>query len=350
MAESKIKTDEKDKSIDLAISSIEKQFGKGSIMRLGSGYTLPEISVVSSGSLGLDIALGVGGLPRGRIVEVYGPEASGKTTVALHSIAEAQRNGGVAAFVDAEHALDPAYARKLGVKVDDLLISQPDFGEQALEIVDTLVRSGALDVIVLDSVAALTPRAEIEGEMGDTHVGLQARLMSQALRKLTANVSRSKTIVIFINQTRMKIGVPSYMNPETTTGGTALRFYSSVRMEIRRTGSVKDGEQIVGNRVRAKLVKNKVAPPFRQTEFDIVFGEGISQFGELVDLGVQYKVVDKSGTWFSYEDERLGQGRENSKNFLSENPEIAAKIKSKIIEESGLITKDIKDEKEDGEN
>ncbi len=357
MAENKTKKDDKDKSIELAISSIEKQFGKGSIMRLGSGYSIPEISVIPSGSLGIDIALGVGGLPRGRIVEVYGPEASGKTTVALHAIAETQKNGGVAAFVDAEHALDPSYARKLGIKVDDLLISQPDFGEQALEIVDTLVRSGALDVIVLDSVAALTPRAEIEGEMGDTHVGLQARLMSQALRKLTANVSRSKTIVIFINQTRMKIGVPSYMNPETTTGGTALRFYSSVRMEIRRTGSVKDGDQIVGNRVRAKLVKNKVAPPFRQAEFDIVFGEGISQLGELVDLGVNYNVVDKSGTWFSYEDERLGQGRENSKTFLSENPEIAEKIKNKIIEEAGLVRNDnsnlvkndnSNEEKEDG--
>ncbi|MGH7885623.1 MAG: recombinase RecA [Thermodesulfobacteriota bacterium] len=347
MAESKNKSEDKDKSIELAISSIEKQFGKGSIMRLGSGYTIPEISVVTSGSLGLDIALGVGGLPRGRIVEVYGPEASGKTTIALHAIAEAQKNGGVAAFVDAEHALDPAYARNLGIKVDDLLISQPDFGEQALEIVDTLIRSGAIDVIVLDSVAALTPRAEIEGEMGDTHVGLQARLMSQALRKITANVSRSKTIVIFINQTRMKIGVPSYMNPETTTGGTALRFYSSVRMEIRRIGSIKDGDQVVGNRVRVKLVKNKVAPPFREAEFDVVFGQGISKLGELIDLGVKYNVVDKSGTWFSFEDERLGQGRENSKVFLEENPGIAEKIKSSIYKLSGLLKDDDKEIKKE---
>lgn len=337
MADNKTKNEEKDKSIDLAISTIEKQFGKGSIMRLGADSTVPEISVISSGSLGLDISLGVGGLPRGRIVEIYGPEASGKTTMALHAIAEAQSSGGIVAFVDAEHALDPTYAKNLGVKVNDLLISQPDFGEQALEIVDTLIRSGAVDVIVLDSVAALTPRAEIEGEMGDTHVGLQARLMSQALRKITANVSRSKTIVIFINQTRMKIGVPSYMNPETTTGGTALRFYSSVRMEIRRIGSVKDGDQIVGNRVRAKLVKNKVAPPFREAEFDVVFGVGISKLGELIDLGVKYNVVDKSGTWYSYEDERLGQGRENSKDYLKENPEIAAKIKNQILKEAGLI-------------
>lgn len=337
MADNKTKNQEKDKSIDLAISSIEKQFGKGSIMRLGADAAMPEISVISSGSLGLDIALGVGGLPRGRIVEIYGPEASGKTTMALHAIAEAQAAGGIVAFVDAEHALDPSYAKKVGVKVNDLLISQPDFGEQALEIVDTLIRSGAVDVIVLDSVAALTPRVEIEGEMGDTHVGLQARLMSQALRKITANVSRSKTIVIFINQTRMKIGVPSYMNPETTTGGTALRFYSSVRMEIRRTGSVKDGDQIIGNRVRAKLVKNKVAPPFREAEFDVVFGEGISKLGELIDMGVKYNVVDKSGTWYSFEDERLGQGRENSKEFLKENPEIGDKIKRQVLKEAGLL-------------
>lgn len=337
MATEKNKSEDKDKSIELAISTIEKQFGKGSIMRLGSESSIPEISVISSGSLNIDIALGVGGLPRGRIVEVYGPEASGKTTIALHALAEAQKNGGIAAFVDAEHALDPSYARNLGVNVDDLLISQPDYGEQALEIIDTLVRSGAVDLIVLDSVAALTPKSEIEGEMGDTHVGLQARLMSQALRKITANVSRSKTIVVFINQTRMKIGVPSYMNPETTTGGTALRFYSSVRMEIRRIGSIKDGDEIIGNRVRAKLVKNKVSPPFREAEFDVIFGEGISNYGELIDLGVKYKIVDKSGTWFSYKDERLGQGRENSKNFLKENPEIYEDIKQAIMKESGLI-------------
>ena len=310
------KATEKEKTIDLAISSIEKQFGKGAIMRMGADATPSRISVIPSGSLGLDIALGVGGLPRGRIIEIFGPESSGKTTIALHAIAESQKEGGIAAFVDAEHALDPTYARNLGVKVDDLLISQPDFGEQALEIIDTLIRSGAVDVIVLDSVAALTPRAEIEGEMGDTHVGLQARLMSQALRKITANVSRSKTTVIFVNQTRMKIGVPSYMNPETTTGGTALRFYSSVRMEIRRIGSVKTGDEISGNRIRAKVVKNKVAPPFREAEFDVVFGKGISKLGELVDLGTKYDVVNKSGTWFSYGDERLGQGRDNSATFL----------------------------------
>lgn len=328
---------EKEKSIDMAISSIEKQFGKGAIMRMGADSGPAGISVVPSGSLGMDIALGVGGLPRGRIVEVFGPESSGKTTIALHAIAECQKEGGIAAFVDAEHALDPTYARNLGVKIDDLLISQPDFGEQALEIIDTLIRSGAVDVIVLDSVAALTPRAEIEGEMGDSHVGLQARLMSQALRKITANVSKSKTTVIFVNQTRMKIGVPSYMNPETTTGGTALRFYSSIRMEIRRIGSVKTGDEISGNRIRAKIVKNKVAPPFREAEFDVVFGKGISTIGELVDLGTKYGVVSKSGTWFSYEDERLGQGRDNSSKFLEENPEIAKKIRSQIMEKSGIF-------------
>ena len=328
--------DEKNKSINVAIDTIEKQFGKGSIMRLGEDASLSDIPVITSGSLGLDIALGVGGFPRGRIVEVYGPEASGKTTIALHAIAEAQKAGGITAFVDAEHSLSTSYAAALGIKVEDLLISQPDFGEQALEIVDTLIRSGAVDLIVLDSVAALTPRAEIEGEMGDTHVGLQARLMSQALRKITANVSRSKTIVIFVNQLRMKIGVPAYMNPETTTGGNALRFYSSVRVDIRRIGSLKDGDRIIGNRVRAKLVKNKVAPPFREAEFEVVFGRGISKLGELVDLGTKFNVVKKSGTWYSYNGERMGQGRENSKKFLHEHPEIRERIREEIIKASGM--------------
>ena len=328
--------DEKNKSINVAIDTIEKQFGKGSIMRLGEDASLADIPVITSGSLGLDIALGVGGFPRGRIIEVYGPEASGKTTIALHAIAEAQRAGGITAFVDAEHSLSTSYAAALGIKVEDLLISQPDFGEQALEIVDTLIRSNAVDLIVLDSVAALTPRAEIEGEMGDTHVGLQARLMSQALRKITANVSRSKTIVIFVNQLRMKIGVPAYMNPETTTGGNALRFYSSVRVDIRRIGSLKDGDRIIGNRVRAKLVKNKVAPPFREAEFEVIFGRGISKLGELVDLGTKFNVVKKSGTWYSYDGERMGQGRENSKKFLHENPEIREKIRDEIIKASGM--------------
>lgn len=327
---------DKDKSIEVAIATIEKQFGKGSIMRLGEDLSLAGIPVITSGSLGLDIALGVGGFPRGRIIEVYGPEASGKTTIALHAIAEAQKAGGITAFVDAEHSLSTSYAANLGIKVEDLLISQPDFGEQALEIVDTLIRSGAVDLIVLDSVAALTPRAEIEGEMGDTHVGLQARLMSQALRKITANVSRSKTIVIFVNQLRMKIGVPAYMNPETTTGGNALRFYSSVRIDIRRIGVLKDGERITGNRVRAKLVKNKVAPPFREAEFEVIFGKGISTLGELVDLGTRFNVVKKSGTWYSYEGEKIGQGRENSKKFLRENPEIREKIREGIMEASGI--------------
>jgi recombination protein RecA len=326
----------KDKAIDLAISSIEKQFGRGSIMRLGSDSPVPEISVIPTGSIGLDIALGVGGLPRGRMVEIFGPESSGKTTLALHALAQSQKLGGIAAFVDAEHALDPHYAAKLGVKVDDLLISQPDFGEQALEIVDTLIRSGALDLIVLDSVAALTPRAEIEGEMGDSHVGLQARLMSQALRKITANVSRSNTIVIFVNQIRMKIGLPSYMNPETTTGGTALRFYASVRIDVRRIGSIKDGEEVSGNRVRAKVVKNKVAPPFRDAEFDILFGSGISYEGELLDIGSKLKIIDKSGTWFSYNDDRLGQGRENARAFLKENVGISEKIRSEILSGYGI--------------
>ena len=328
--------EDREKTIEMAISSIEKQFEKGSIMRLGSDDAIPEISTVSTGSLGLDISLGVGGLPRGRITEVYGPEASGKTTIALHVIAEAQKSGGVAAFIDAEHALDPHYASRLGVKVEDLLVSQPDFGEQALEIVDTLVRSGAIDVIVLDSVAALTPRVEIEGGIGDAHVGVQARLMSQALRKITATVNRSKTLVLFINQIRMKIGVPSYMNPETTTGGNALKFYSTIRLEIRRIGSIKDGDNITGNRVRVKIVKNKVAPPFKNAEFDILFGEGISYAGELVDIGVKLEVIEKSGTWFSYDGERLGQGRENARNFLIEDSEIMEKLILEIYEKSGL--------------
>lgn len=321
----------KEKTINVAISSIEKQFGKGSIMRLGADSPLPQLSVIPSGSIGLDIALGVGGFPKGRIVEIYGPESSGKTTLALHVIAEAHKKGGIAAFVDAEHALDPSYAQRLGVKIDDLLISQPDFGEQALEIVDTLVRSGAVDVIVLDSVAALVPRAEIEGEMGDAHVGLQARLMSQALRKLTATVGRSNTLVIFVNQTRMKIGTLPYMNPETTSGGTALRFYSSVRIDVRRLGSIKNGEEVAGNRVRARVVKNKVAPPFRDAEFDVMFGHGISQTGEMIDLGTKLKVVKKSGAWYSYENERLGQGRENARTFLQNNSEARERLKSEIL-------------------
>jgi len=327
---------EKEKTIELAISSIEKQFGKGSIMRLGAGAPIPQLSVVSSGSIGLDIALGVGGFPKGRIIEIFGPESSGKTTLALHVIAEVHKKGGIAAFVDAEHALDPNYANNLGVKIDELLISQPDFGEQALEIVDTLVRSGAVDVIVLDSVAALTPRAEIEGEMGDTHVGLQARLMSQALRKITATVGRSNTLVIFVNQTRMKIGTLPYQNPETTSGGTALRFYSSVRIDVRRIGSIKDGDDVTGNRVRAKVVKNKVSPPFRDAEFDIMFGSGISQTGEMVDMGTKLNIVEKSGTWFSYGGERLGQGRENARTFLGENPDLAEKLKGEILAKTGV--------------
>jgi recombination protein RecA len=333
----------KEKAIELAVSSIEKQFGKSAIMRFGTETPIPELSVIPTGSIGLDIALGVGGLPRGRIVEIFGPEASGKTTLALHAIAESQKRGGIAAFIDAEHALDVSYAKRLGVKVDDLLISQPDFGEQALEIVDTLVRSGAVDVIVLDSVAALTPRVEIEGEMGDAHVGLQARLMSQALRKITATVSKSKTIVIFVNQTRMKIGVPSYMNPETTTGGTALKFYASVRIDIRRIGSVKDGEEVSGNRVRAKVVKNKVSPPFKEAEFDILFGTGVSQEGELIDIGSNLKTIEKSGAWFSYNGERLGQGRENTRVFLREHAEIMGKIREEILSKRGFI-KEIKSE------
>ncbi len=331
---------DKTKALEAALSQIERAFGKGSIMRLGKNQKAVEIETIPTGSLGLDIALGVGGLPRGRVVEIYGPESSGKTTLTLHVIAEAQKKGGVCAFVDAEHALDPVYARKLGVNLEDLLISQPDTGEQALEITDTLVRSGAIDVLVIDSVAALTPRAEIEGEMGDSMPGLQARLMSQALRKLTASISRSNTMVIFINQIRMKIGV-MYGSPETTTGGNALKFYASVRLDIRRIGAIKDRDQVVGNQTRVKVVKNKVAPPFKQVEFDIMYGEGISKNGELVDLGVKAGVVEKSGAWFSFDSTRLGQGRENSKAFLKANPEIATKIEAAIRDNSGLIAERI---------
>ena len=325
----------RDKAIELTVSTIEKQFGKGSIMRLGEGIAPPEVLVVPTGSLGLDIALGVGGLPRGRIVEVYGPESSGKTTLALHAVAQAQKIGGICAFVDAEHALDVGYARKLGVRTDDLLVSQPDCGEQALEITEMLVRSGAVDVVVVDSVAALTPRAELEGEMGDTHVGLQARLMSQALRKLTGTISKSNTLVIFINQIRMKIGV-MFGNPETTTGGNALKFYASCRLDIRRVGALKDGEQVVGNRTRVKVVKNKMAPPFREVEFDILYGEGISREGDLVDLGAECGVVEKSGAWFGFEGDRIGQGRENAKQYLRDHPEVARKIEAKVLAHHGI--------------
>jgi len=330
---------DKTKALDAALSQIERAFGKGSIMRLGQQKVM-EIETVPTGSLSLDIALGVGGLPKGRIVEIYGPESSGKTTLALHTIAEAQKGGGVCAFVDAEHALDPVYARKLGVNLDNLLISQPDTGEQALEITDTLVRSGAVDVLVVDSVAALTPKAEIEGEMGEMQPGLQARLMSQALRKLTGSISRSNTMVIFINQIRMKIGV-MYGSPETTTGGNALKFYASVRLDIRRVGSIKEREEVVGNTTRVKVVKNKVAPPFKQVEFDIMYGEGISKTGELVDLGVKAGIVEKSGAWFSYDSQRLGQGRENAKQFLRQNPEAANRIEQAIRQNAGLIADSI---------
>src|ERR671918_207662 len=315
----------REKAIDLAVSQIERQFGKGAIMKLGEGGLLKDIPVVSTGSLGLDIALGIGGVPRGRVIEVYGPESSGKTTLALQTVAEAQKTGGICGFIDAEHALDPAYARKLGVNLDDLLISQPDNGEQALEIADTLIRSGSVDVLVIDSVAALTPKAEIEGEMGESRPGLQARLMSQALRKLTGSISRTKTMVIFINQIRMKIGV-MYGSPETTTGGNALKFYASVRPDIPRVSTLKERDEAIGNQVRVKVVKNKVAPPFKQVEFDIMFGEGISKMGELIDLGVKASIVEKSGAWFSYDSQRLGQGRENAKNFLRDNPEVANRI------------------------
>jgi recombination protein RecA len=342
---------DKSKALDAALSQIERAFGKGSIMRLGKSKLSIEVDTVSTGSLGLDIALGIGGLPRGRVVEIYGPESSGKTTLATHCIAEAQKKGGTCAFIDAEHAFDPAYARKLGVNIDELLISQPDTGEQALEICDTLVRSGSIDVLVVDSVAALVPRAELEGEMGDSLPGLHARLMSQALRKLTASISRSQTMVIFINQIRMKIGV-MYGSPETTTGGNALKFYASVRLDIRRIGGIKDRDEVVGNQTRVKVVKNKLAPPFKQVEFDIMYGEGISKMGELVDLGVKAGVVEKSGAWFSYDSQRIGQGRENAKTFLRANPEMAAKIEAAVRQNSGVIAEKIlagEPEKDDDE-
>ena len=331
---------DKTKALTAALSQIERQFGKGSVMRLGKADRSMDIEVISSGSLGLDIALGVGGLPKGRVVEIYGPESSGKTTLALHTVAEAQKKGGTCAFIDAEHALDPVYARKLGVNVDELLISQPDHGEQALEIADTLVRSGAVDVLIIDSVAALVPRAELEGEMGDALPGLQARLMSQALRKLTASINKSNTMVIFINQIRMKIGV-MYGSPETTTGGNALKFYASVRLDIRRIGAIKERDEVVGNQTRVKVVKNKLAPPFKQVEFDIMYGEGVSKMGEILDLGVKAGIVEKSGAWFSYDSQRLGQGRENSKAFLRANPDMTAKIEMAIRQNSGLIAEQI---------
>jgi recombination protein RecA len=324
---------EREKAIDLALSQIEKQFGKGSIMRLGNDEPLPDVAAIPTGSLSLDLALGVGGVPRGRITEIYGPESSGKTTLALHIIAEAQKLNGIAAFIDAEHALDIGYARKLGVKTDDLLVSQPDTGEQALEITETLVRSGAIDVLVIDSVAALVPKAEIEGDMGDSHMGLQARLMSQALRKLTAIISKSNCCVIFINQIRMKIGV-MFGNPETTTGGNALKFYASVRMDIRKIASLKQGTDVIGSRTKVKVVKNKVAPPFKEVEFDILYGEGISREGDILDLAVEKGVVDKSGAWFSYGKERIGQGRENSRIYLKEHPEVCAEIREKLTQET----------------
>ncbi len=346
---------DKSKALDAALSQIERSFGRGSIMRLGKSEKSIEVETVSTGSLGLDIALGIGGLPRGRVVEIYGPESSGKTTLALHCVAEAQKKGGTCAFIDAEHALDPIYARKLGINVDDLLISQPDTGEQALEICDTLVRSGAIDVLVVDSVAALVPRAELEGEMGESQPGLQARLMSQALRKLTASINRSNTMVIFINQIRMKIGV-MYGSPETTTGGHALKFYASVRLDIRRIGAIKDREEVVGNQTRVKVVKNKLAPPFKQVEFDIMYGAGVSKTGELIDLGVKAGVVEKSGAWFSYDSQRIGQGRENAKAFLKANPDMAGRIEAAVRQNAGLIAEKIlageegeESEDEDGE-
>ncbi|MDF1579836.1 MAG: recombinase RecA [Desulfuromonadales bacterium] len=333
----------RDRAIDLAMSQIEKQFGKGSIMRLGEGHVVPDIQVISTGALSLDLALGVGGVPRGRIIEIYGPESSGKTTLALHIVAEAQKKGGIAAFVDAEHALDIGYAKRLGVRTDDLLVSQPDTGEQALEITETLIRSGAIDVLVVDSVAALVPRAEIEGEMGDSHMGLQARLMSQALRKLTGTISKSNCSLIFINQIRMKIGV-MFGNPETTTGGNALKFYASVRMDIRRIAALKQGQDVVGGRTRVKIVKNKVAPPFKEAEFDIMYGTGISREGDMLDIGVEQGIVEKSGAWFSFDGDRIGQGRENSKQFLLENPAIATAIEQKIIAKLSLVPVEPSDE------
>ncbi len=331
---------DKSKALSAALSQIERQFGKGSVMKLGKNDKAMDIEAISSGSLGLDIALGIGGLPRGRVVEIYGPESSGKTTLALHTIAEAQKKGGICAFVDAEHALDPIYARKLGVNVDDLLISQPDAGEQALEIADTLVRSGAIDVLVVDSVAALVPRAELEGEMGDVQPGSQARLMSQALRKLTASIWKSRTMVDYLTQNRMKIGV-MYGSPETTSGGNALKFYASVRLDIRRIGAIKERDEVIGNQTRVKVVKNKLAPPFKQVEFDIMYGEGVSKTGELIDLGVKANVVEKSGAWFSYDSQRIGQGRENAKQFLKDNPDVAAKIEASVRQNAGLIAEAI---------
>jgi recombination protein RecA len=339
---------DKSKALDHALSQIERNFGKGSIMRLGKNNRAMDVETVSTGSLGLDIALGIGGLPRGRVVEIYGPEASGKTTLALHCLAEAQKKGGICAFIDAEHALDPIYAKKLGVNVDDLLISQPDAGEQALEIADTLVRSGAVDVLVIDSVAALVPRAELEGEMGESMPGLQARLMSQALRKLTASINRSNTMVIFINQIRMKIGV-MYGSPETTTGGHALKFYASVRLEIRRIGAIKERDEVIGNQTRVKVVKNKLAPPFKVVEFDIMYGEGVSKGGELLDLGSRAGVVEKSGSWFSFDNQRIGQGRENAKLFLKANPDIANRLEAVIRQNAGLIGDKILAGEESGE-
>jgi recombination protein RecA len=325
----------REKAIDLAVSQIERQFGKGAIMKLGEGGVIKDVAVISTGSLGLDLALGIGGVPRGRVMEIYGPEASGKTTLALHIVAEAQKGGGIGAYIDAEHALDLAYAKKLGVKTDDLLISQPDHGEQALEIAETLVRSGAVDVLVVDSVAALVPKAEIEGEMGDAHMGLQARLMSQALRKLTATIARSQTVVIFINQIRMKIGV-MFGNPETTTGGNALKFYASVRMDIRRIGALKEGDSVIGGRTRVKVVKNKMAPPFKEAEFDILYGTGISSLGELVDLGSDAGIVEKSGAWYSFNGDRIGQGRDSAKEFLKAHTDIAKDIREKILDKAGI--------------
>jgi recombination protein RecA len=339
---------DKQKALEAALAQIDKNFGKGSIMRLGANERTIDVEAISTGSLGLDIALGIGGLPRGRVVEIYGPESSGKTTLALQVVSESQKKGGICAFVDAEHALDPVYARKLGVKVEDLLISQPDAGEQALEIADTLVRSGAIDVLVVDSVAALTPRAELEGEMGDMQPGMQARLMSKALRKLTASISKSKCMVIFINQIRMKIGI-MFGNPETTTGGNALKFYASVRLDIRRIGQIKDREEIVGNETRVKVVKNKVAPPFKQVEFDIMYGEGISKVGELVDLGVKAGIIEKTGAWFSYNGERIGQGRENTKAFLKAHPKIADQVEKAIRQNAGLIVDKMLQAEPDGE-